>query len=160
MAGGAECDGQGDVFGAGAEAAFLATAVDQRFQPHPRPHVQGPDTLGGIQFMSDDREQIHAQLVGIHRQFAERLGRVGVNEHATASGNRGHLADRLKRADLVVGVHQRDQNRGRCEGCGDGVRVHAAECVHADNGQRRAEVNEPPGWSPTQPGARRAQVTT
>ena len=46
----------------------------------------------------------------VERHLADRLHRVGVEQHAALVAQRADLADRLQHANLVVGGHDGDQN--------------------------------------------------
>ena len=60
VCGGAERDGQGDVFGSARSSAFLPTAIDERLQPHTGTDIQGADALGRVHLVTGDGEQIDA----------------------------------------------------------------------------------------------------
>ena len=74
-------------------------------------HVQGSDSLGCIELVTGDGEQVDAQIVNIHRDLADRLGGVGVDERAALLGHGRQFPDRLDRSGLVVGVHDGDEKR-------------------------------------------------
>ena len=62
------------------------------------------------------REQVDAELVDPGRDLADRLRGVAVQEDAGFARDAGDLGDRLDRADLVVGVHHRDEDGVRPDG--------------------------------------------
>ncbi len=70
----AEGHGQGDVLGAGTQAAFLAASVDDRLQLHAVAHVQCGGAPGGVHLVPDDGEQVHAQFLDAEADFPHRLG--------------------------------------------------------------------------------------
>ena len=91
-----------------------------------RPHVERTDAFGRVHLVPDDRQQVDAQIVDARRHLPDRLGRVGVERHAVAPRDLGDLGDRLERADLVVGVHDRDQHGPRLDRSRDVARVDEA----------------------------------
>ena len=84
------------VFGAGPAAPFLGGPVEQRGKGGAAPHVQGPDALGGVKLVSRHGEEIHLQLVHVHRDFADALGRVGVEGHSRLPGQGADLTEGLQ----------------------------------------------------------------
>ena len=49
--------------------------------------------------------QVDVLLVHVDRNFADRLGRVGVEDHAALVTELADFGDRLQHADFVVGGH-------------------------------------------------------
>src|SRR5262249_57226194 len=74
--------------------------------------------------------------------LSERLGRVGVDEHAAFAGDGGDFADRLERADLVVGVHDAYERGAPIDGLADGVGIDEAVAVHGQDGDAAAQALE------------------
>ena len=110
----AEADDARDVQRAGAHAALVAAAVDDRRQQHariPAPHVERADALRPVHLVRAERRQVDLQLVDVERNLADRLHRVGVEQDALLLRDRADLGDRLDDADLVVGGHDRDEDR-------------------------------------------------
>ena len=114
LAGRAEAEDAGDVLGAGAEAAFLAAAVDQRLQRHPagRPARRRP---WGRKLLGRERTRSAGSRARSIGTFPA-VWQASVWKRIPApSGDRRDLLDRLEDAGLVVGVHDRDQPGGRAE---------------------------------------------
>ncbi|PYI51738.1 hypothetical protein DLM86_22705 [Paenibacillus flagellatus] len=62
--------------------------------------------------MSRRREQIDAPFGRLHRNFADALHGIDVEQDARLVAQRGpDFADRLDRADLVIDMHDADENR-------------------------------------------------
>lgn len=107
---GAERSGQERALRAGAPAALMSGAVDERLDLDPPANVERADALGGIDLVARDGEKIDPELIiDLRRDLADGLGGVGVQEHAALAGDLRDLGDRLDRADLVVRVHDADQ---------------------------------------------------
>ena len=109
----AESDDAGNIQRSGTHAALVAAAVDLRDQLHARvlaANVKRADSLGTVKLVGGDRGQVNVVLNHVERNLANRLHRVGVEQHAALVTDRANLADGLQRANLVVGGHDRDQN--------------------------------------------------
>ena len=113
--------------------------MDQRFQPHASAQEQGAHALGGIELVPRDREKVHAEVVDIHADLADRLGRIGMHERAVRLDDPRDLADGLHRADFIVGVHDADDGRAARQRLADGVRIDQAIAIHGQNGDGAAE---------------------
>ena len=79
--------------------------------------------------MAGDRQQVDAERRDVERQLAGRLHGVGVEQRAAGVGDGGELGDRLDGADLVVGVHHRDQRGAVGDGGREGGRIDDAGAV-------------------------------
>ncbi len=124
-----KADNAWHVQGAAAQAVLLATAVLLRFQSHRRgaaSHVQRADPFRTIDFVGRKAEQIDPERGDIDRQFADRLRRIAVQQHATRAANRCDLGQRLQDANLVVRQHHRDQARLVAQSIGDLLRIEPA----------------------------------
>src|SRR5260370_39959811 len=106
----AEAHNAGDVFRAGTKAALVMTAVKKLAQTCSATNVQSADALGRIQFMSGNREQIDLELVDVDRDFSRGLHGVSVEVDVGFLGEVADLFERLDGAELVVGVHDGDEN--------------------------------------------------
>ena len=60
--------------------------------------------------MSGEREQVDVHRFDIDGQMADRLHRVGVEEHLVRLADRADLGNRFHRADLVVRHHDADED--------------------------------------------------
>ena len=70
---------------AGAHAALVAAAVDDRFEPHARvllADVQGADALRPVNLVGRQAQQVDAHLFDVDRHLADGLHGVGVEEDA------------------------------------------------------------------------------
>ena len=83
---GAQPDAKRRRQGAGAQAAFLPAAVDQRFEPHPRPaaDIEGADALGRVHLVAGDRHQVDLHRLHVEPDLAGGLRGVGVEQRALA----------------------------------------------------------------------------
>ena len=109
LRGDAEADQRRHVLGARAAAALLPPAGDRRDQAHAALDPQRAGALGPVELVTRDRQQVDAERAHVDRNLAGALHRVGVKQRAALVRDRGELRDRLDGADLVVGVHHRDE---------------------------------------------------
>src|SRR5688572_2075378 len=110
----AEPDDAGDVQRARPHAALVAATVDLLGQQHariPPAHVEGAHTLRTVHLVRRDRGQVGLRLGHVERHLADGLDGVGMQQDALLLRDRPDLGRRLQHADLVVGRHDRDQDR-------------------------------------------------
>jgi len=101
------------VLSAGPEIALVVGAVHLLFERDSATNIKGADALGRVQFMAGDGKQIHSQFIDAHSDFAHRLCGVAM-EHRPACVSHGRqFSDGLDCADLVVGMHDADQQSVR-----------------------------------------------
>ena len=115
-----------DVFGAGSPAHLLTCSMAEFLEQQPFSHVKRPDSFGSIEFMPGHREHIYVHRLNIDGDFAEALGRIGVNAYLFLPRDPGDFIDRLNRSDLVVGMHDGNQDGVRPDGGG-----HIVQADHA-----------------------------
>ena len=94
----------------GAAPALLLAAVHERDDPRPLPDVQQPHPLGPVELVGRGAQEIDVELIRRKREMAEGLDGVGMETDAPLAGEPADLGDRLDRPDLVVGVHDGDEN--------------------------------------------------
>ena len=107
----------------------MAAAVDLRHQAHPRPflpHVQGPDAFRSVDLVGGEGHQVDLERFDIHRDLADALRRVAVEENALFLGDPGDLGNRMNRPDFVVGQHDGDEDRLVRDGFPDLVGIDEA----------------------------------
>ena len=110
----AESDDAGHVQRPRTHAALVAAAVDDRRQQHARiaaADVERADALRAVHLVRADRRHVDLQVVDVEGHLADRLHRVGMEKDSFLFRDRANLPDRLEHADLVVGHHDRDENR-------------------------------------------------
>ena len=98
----------GDVLGAAAAIALVLAAGHGRHQARAPADPQRAGSFRAVELVRRERQQIHAKRAHVDRDLSHRLHRVGVEEGAVLVRDRREVGDRLDRADLVVGVHHRD----------------------------------------------------
>src|SRR5439155_26121410 len=96
--------------GSGAPAQFMAGAVNQWLQLDTASDIERANTFRGVELVASDREQIDAELVDLGRDLSNRLRCVRMKADPMLPRDRADFLDRLDRADLVVGVHDADQD--------------------------------------------------
>jgi hypothetical protein len=129
---GTEGGGEGDVLGAGANAAFLSPSADQWFESDALADVERGDALRGLHLVADNGQQVDAQPSTSKRDLTDALGGGGVQEDPVRSCDLGDVVDRLQGAGLVVGVHDGDEHRVRRQG---GTNVGWVEATEVVDGQ-------------------------
>lgn len=149
-----EANREQGAFGAGAPAMFMPGAMDQRLEPDPASDIERPDTLWCIEFVAGDGQQIDAKRVDLACNLADRLRCVGVKPDPTFPRNSTDLLDRLDRANLIVGVHDADQDGARRDGTTHVVGIDPARAVDRHIGHCRAEPARGNGKAREWPGAR------
>ncbi len=76
--------------------------------------------------MRGERGHVDAEGSDVEGELAHGLRRIGVEEHAVLAAHGGNGGDVLDGSDLVVAVHDGNEDRVGCQGPCDRGRVHAA----------------------------------
>src|SRR2546429_1161154 len=134
LAGRAEGDRQQGTLRARASAAFVAGTMDQRFDRRAAAHKQRADAFWRVNLVAGDRHKIDAEPVDISCDLPDGLRSVSVEQDLVLAGNAGAVLDRLDGSNLVVGMHDADKDRARCDRLADIVGINAACAI---NGQIR-----------------------
>ena len=126
----------------GAHAALVAAAVNHA-EPTARADSCGertsaPSAFGPVELVSGDRGDIDVHLVHVDRNFADRLHRVGVENDAALAADLANFGDRLQDANLVVGGHDRDQDRLVIDGALQIVEIDQPVFLHRQIGHAEA----------------------
>src|SRR5690554_917775 len=98
--------------GTGTHAALVTATVHLGFQAHTRlaANIEGTNALGAIGLVAGERNQVHLHACHVNRSFAGGLGRIHVKQHLVGAGNFANGGNVVNGADLVVDVHDGDQN--------------------------------------------------
>ena len=107
----------------------MPAAVELRAQPDARParpDVQRAAPLGAVHLVGAHGHQVDAVVLHVDGHLADALGGVAVKQHAAFLGELADLPDGMQGADLVVGVHQRNEDGVVAEGVLDVVDVDPA----------------------------------
>src|SRR3989344_4143313 len=117
-------------------AALVATTVHLGLQAHARlaAHVPGADALGAVGLVRGQAHQVDGQLVQVDVDLAGGLGRVHVEDDALFTTQRADGRDVLNDADLVVHVHDRDQDGVGADGGLEHVQVQQAVVLDVEGG--------------------------
>src|SRR5262245_22589824 len=119
-------------------AAFVATSVDQRLKRRAAAHVERTHALRRIDLVAGNGEEVDAKHIDVRGNLADRLCRVGMQQNAVRAGDATNLDDRLDRADLVVGMHDADEDGPRRDRPSHIVGIDAADPIDGNNGDREA----------------------
>jgi hypothetical protein len=128
----------------GAPAQLMAGAVDQGLQCETTSDIERADTFRGVELVTSDGQQIDAEFVDLGRDFSHRLRCIGMDTDPALPRDRADFLDRLDGADLVVGVHDADQDRLRSDGATHVVRIDATCPVHRKVSDRTAQLLDKP----------------
>ena len=137
FAGHSEPDDPRHVQGSAAQSALVSSAVDLGGDPDARPpaaDVERPDALRPVHLVRRQAEQVDAHLLHVQGNLSDRLGGVRVKEDPALFADRPDLPKGLKRPDLVVGGHDRDQDSPVRDRLQDLLRGHPAVTVHRQAG--------------------------
>ena len=85
-------------------------AVEKLAQARAAANVERADALGRVEFVAGEGEQIDLQRVHVERNFPGGLHGVGVEIDVGFGGDAADFFERLDGAELVVGVHDGDEN--------------------------------------------------
>src|SRR5438045_3705376 len=100
------------ILGPGSAVALLAAALLLREDVRPVPDVQRANALRSLELVCRDRQEVDAKRLDVEVDPRRSLYGVDMEEDPAPRADPGYkLGDRLDRADLVVGEHQRDEDR-------------------------------------------------
>ncbi len=108
----------------------MAAAVDERRDAHSLAHEERSHALGAIELVRGQRQQVDVHLADVHRHVADGLHRVRVEDDLSLAADGADLPDGLNSPDLVVRVHDRDEDRPVRDGGPDIVGIDEAGAVH------------------------------
>ena len=138
-----EADRAGDVLRPGATMTLLGPALLLGEDVRPVSDVQDADALRALELVRPQRHEIRAERLDVEIDGRRRLDRIDVDGDALARPDaRDELGDRLDRADLVVGEHDRDEDRPVVELRLELVRVHPPVPVDRQLDDLEAELLE------------------
>ena len=105
--------------------------------------VEGPDALRALELVGAQRHHVRPERLDVEIDVRRRLDRVDVEHDALVGADDGRdLGDRLDRADLVVGQHDRDQDRPVVDRAFELIRVDAAIAIDRQLDDLEAELLE------------------
>ncbi len=140
---GGQTDRPGDVLGAGAAVALLGATLLLRQDVRAVPDIERSDALRPLELVRPERDEVCPERLDIDVDVRCRLDRVDVEDEALARSHPGgDLGDRLDRAHLVVGEHDRDEDRLVVERRLELVGVHPAVAVDRQLDDLEAELLE------------------
>ena len=147
-----EPDRKQRALGPGPPPGFVPRPVNERLEQHALAHVQRADALRRVELVAGDRQQIDAELVHVDRRSCRPTAprRCGSERRARARCA-AHGRDRLDRADLVVGVHDADQDGARRDRLAEDLRDRPAPSDRREDRSRCA-----PSFSRNRHGSRMA----
>src|SRR5438128_2153458 len=109
----------------------MATAKENRVWQKRRLDEQSPYSFRAVKFMSANGHQVGIKLVNVgKRLLSEPLHRVRVKRNATLMTDRAQLSNRLNRARLIIGRHDRSQDCLRSNRSLQIIGVNAPFVIH------------------------------
>jgi len=93
-------------------------------------NIKGTNTFWTLQFVATNRQQINVALINIDRYFSDSLSRVRVEEHFVFSAYFANLFDGLNRANLIVHVNDRTEERIRSDCLFQRLQTDQPVCLH------------------------------
>ena len=122
-----------DVLHAGAAPPLSVVPARVRGDRNAPANVERPDPRRSPELVPRDRKQVDLEGHRVHRQVADRLAGIRVEQHARLTAQPSALCDRLDRSHLVVRVvHGREERARAADLRGERVEVDRAVAVHPD----------------------------
>src|ERR1043166_8665428 len=138
----AEPNGKHCALRSGAAAALVASAMDERFDRSSDLDEKRPHALRRADLVTGDRQEIDAEIVDLGRNLPDGLRGIGMKEDATVVSDARARRDRLNGPDLVVGVHDADENGARRDRLAQIVGGDLSGVVDREIGHSRAEARK------------------
>ena len=132
----AEPDQRRHILGAGPAVPLVPTSGEQGRDAGATANPQRAGPLGTAELVAGQRQQVDAQVADVHAGLAHGLDGIGVEDGAGVVGHSRQLDDGLQRANLVVGVHHRDQGGLWRHDLAEGLGADAPRAVGGDQAQR------------------------
>ena len=92
-------------------AAHLLATVQERRDPHALPDVQAADSLGTVELVRAEGQEIHRRFLHVHGDLPHGLHGIRVEEDALLPAQRRELPDGKDETRLVVRPHDGDKRR-------------------------------------------------
>ena len=129
--GGGQRDGACHVLRAGTPVALLLAPVLLGQDVGSVAEEQRADALRALELVGGDRHEVSPERANVKLHIRSGLHGIDVEQHATVAADLfGDLGDRLDRAHLVVGEHDRDQDRAVGDRRVQLVRVNPPVAIH------------------------------
>eukprot|EP00038_Savillea_parva_P006327 m.162992 g.162992 ORF g.162992 m.162992 type:complete len:304 (-) comp12259_c0_seq1:573-1484(-) len=105
--------------GPATHATLLPAARDERLEADARAasHVQRTHALGAVNLVTRDGHEINVHVIDIDRNLADGLGGVRVEERLVLAAQGANLCNGLRRPNLIVDRHHRDNCSLWSNGC-------------------------------------------
>src|SRR5215813_2204847 len=105
-----ETDSRSNILGSGPLLALLGSPTHHRQETGAFAHVECAYTLGTVDLMSREREQIYSQVVDVERQLPRGLHSVHMQQDTALSGHLAKGGGRLNRPDFMISEANTDQH--------------------------------------------------
>ena len=110
----------------------MRAPVDEVCQPSAAADVEDTDTFGRVDLVPRKREEVHAECLNVHRQFANRLHSIRMERDVVFLCNFTNLFDRLDCAVFVVDVHDGDQHSGVADCIAELCNINASISIYRE----------------------------
>ena len=104
----------------------MVSAVEKLPEASATADVESADAFRGVEFVAGERKQIDTQCVDVDGDFSGRLDSVGVEINFVFLGDAADFFERLNCAQLVVGLHDGDENGFGANSLADGPGIDLA----------------------------------
>lgn len=142
LAGFAQRNDGGHVFRSPAAPAFLVPADQKGRKLGALADVEHADSLGGVEFVAGQREEIHFQRLQVDGHFAHGLHGIGVKDDSPGAHLAGDVCNGENHAGFIVGPHDTDDGRVRGQATVQEVGVQPSLGVHRHKGDAPAPVRQ------------------
>src|SRR5262245_32190688 len=122
----------------------MPCSVAERLKRRPTTDIERANTLGRVDLVAGNGEQVDAKAVQVSGNLSDRLCGVGMEQNSVLTCDTAYLGDRLDRAYLVVGVHEADQDGSGADRPSDIVCINPAKAVDGHNADLEAELRQEP----------------
>ena len=110
LAGGTKSNSQQGAFRARTPTALVPGSMDQRLNRRSSPNIKRPHTLGRVDLVAGNCEQIDTQGIDAGRNLTHGLRGICMQQNTVIACDAAYLLDRLNRPNLVVRVHDADED--------------------------------------------------
>src|SRR5262249_13943183 len=109
-------------------------------------HVECAYTLGTVDLMSREREQIYSQVVDVERQLPRGLHSVHMQQDTALSGHLAKGGGRLNRPDFMISEANTDQHSFWSQRCGQVLYLDSSFMIYGKDGHCESFAGEQTQW--------------
>jgi hypothetical protein len=121
----------------------MASAAEERRELDAASDVERSDTLGCVELVPGDREQVDTEIANVDLNFSNGLGRVRVDSRSRSASRATRFAKRLQDAGLAVCMQDAHQRARSIDHADQILHPDLAIAIHANAGHPPALPLEP-----------------